>query len=293
MRVEIETTRFDELGYAGPFRAMEPDVARRVGERLVTEVITRRSSVYATGEADIPKLDFVRDRHLDSPLLARVCTDASILETVVALAGPDVLLWRSDLFVQGKSDKPTLPHQDKAFSGVRGNPGIGVEDGTMPRNVTVWLTFSEVSPERGGLFLAPRTHLEGVLPERPQAGGIFGKGRELARDFAPSEILDMQMGPGEFVVFDNLLVHGSHPNVTDSQRIAISIRFVPTSVVVDPHRSGSNAHGQRLDNYGAVLVSGHDTTRRNPLRALPTGRGAATLQDEVAYAEIPAARRSG
>jgi non-heme Fe2+,alpha-ketoglutarate-dependent halogenase len=104
--------RFGELGYAGPFRILPHDVALRLGERLALEVLSTDSPIYAHSPTDVAKLRYVRDRHLDSPLVYRLCVAAPIVDRIAALLGPDLLLWRSDFFVQSKDDRESLPHQD-------------------------------------------------------------------------------------------------------------------------------------------------------------------------------------
>src|SRR5262245_21102428 len=106
---KAEVDRFNERGFGEPFDLLPEDVAERVGSRIVEEVLAVRSPIYAHSQADIPKLLYIRDRHLDSPVLARLFSDGAIVRRLTSILGPNVLLWRSDFFVQGTDDRETMP----------------------------------------------------------------------------------------------------------------------------------------------------------------------------------------
>src|SRR4029453_7855911 len=129
------------------------------------------------------------------PLLARVLADAGIIGWMTRLLGPDVLLWRSDFFVQGAGDRETQPHQDKNFSGMRDIPALEGPDGGIALNVTAWIAFSEIDRRHGGLYLIPGSHHDGVLPEvaADPDRSIFGKGRVLARKYSDAERLEADL----------------------------------------------------------------------------------------------------
>lgn len=277
--------RFAERGYLGPYDLLPEATALAVGRRLADEVLPVRSPIYAHTQPDVPELHVIRDRHLDSPLLARVLTDHHLVARLVRLLGPDVLLWRSDFFVQGLGDRETQPHQDKRFSGKRDIPALERPDGGMPQNVTAWIAFTEIDRRHGGLYLVPGSHREGVLPEvpAPPESSIFGKGRVLARTFSDEDRLEIIARPGQLVLFGNLLVHGSYPTLApDTRRIAISARYVAAETLVNPRGTAMNGHGLALDRYGATLVAGSSAAFRGPLRAVPAPHAARPLEEEDA-----------
>ena len=279
---EGEIAQFVESGYLGPFDLLSGPTALRVGTRLAEELLPVRSPVYAHTSSDVARLLFVRDRHLDSPLLARVLTDERVVGRMTRLLGPDVLLWRSDFFVQGVGDRESLPHQDKNFSGMRNIPALEAAGGGIALNVTAWIAFSEMDRRRGGLYLVPGSHREGVLPEVPAEPekSIFGKGRVLARTFTDAERLELKLRPGQFVLFSNLLVHGSYP-VTGGEgtRIAISGRFTSTEALINPRGTDTSGHGLELSRYGAMLVAGSSAGFGGVLRAAPPGTAACPIEE--------------
>lgn len=280
-----ELEQFTERGYLGPYDLLPEATALAVGKRLVEEVLPVRSPSYAHCTPDVADLHRIRDRHLDSPLLARVLTDERVVGRMTRLLGPDVLLWRSDFFVQGSGDRETQPHQDKAFSGKRDIPALEAPGGGIPLNVTAWIAFTAIDRRRGGLFLVPGSHREGVLPEVPAdpERSIFGKGRVLARTFSDAERLEVVVRPGQLVLFGNLVVHGSYPvSEPDARRIAISARYVSAATLVNPRGTAVNGHGLELGRYGATLVAGSAAGFRGALRATPAASSTRPLEEEVA-----------
>ncbi|MEJ7597245.1 MAG: phytanoyl-CoA dioxygenase family protein [Kofleriaceae bacterium] len=279
-----EIAQFTEHGYLGPFELLPELTALAIGKRLADEVLPVRSPTYAHSPTDVPKLSFVRDRHLDSPLLARILGDERVVKRLTALLGPDVLLWRSDFFMQATGDRETLPHQDKNFSGMRNIPALEASEGGIARNITAWIAFTPMDRAQGGLYLVPGSHRDGVLPEVPAGveNSIFGKGGALARTFSDAERLDLTVRPGQFVLFTNLVVHGSYPIMhPDARRVAISARYVATDTLVNPLGTDVNGHGLELSRYGAMLVAGSAAGFRGVLRDAP-GSGMGPLEHEVA-----------
>jgi hypothetical protein len=215
-----ELAQFTERGYLGPYDLLPEATALAVGKRLADEVLPVRSPIYAHSQPDLADLHVTRDRHLDSPLLARVLLDHCVVGRMTRLLGLDVVLWRSDFFVQALGDRETQPHQDKNFSGKRNIPALEAPGGGIALNVTAWIAFTAMDRARGGLYLVPGSHRDGVLPEVPAdpARSIFGKGRVLARTYSDAERLELSMRPGQFVVFSNLVVHGSYPVSEPAER---------------------------------------------------------------------------
>jgi non-heme Fe2+,alpha-ketoglutarate-dependent halogenase len=280
-----ELAQFTERGYLGPFTLLPEATALAVGQRLADQVLSVRSPTYAGSQPDLADLLFTRDRHLDSPLLARVLIDHQLVERITRLLGPDVVLWRSDFFVQALGDRETQPHQDKNFSGKRDIPALEHPGGGIAHNVTAWIAFTAMDRAHGGLYLVPGSHREGVLPEvaADPARSIFGKGRVLARTYSDDERLELAMRPGQLVLFSNLVVHGSYP-VTEAsgRRIAVSARYVSTETLVNPRGSASHGHGLELGRYGATLVAGSSAGFHGALRAVPAASAARPLEDEDA-----------
>jgi non-heme Fe2+,alpha-ketoglutarate-dependent halogenase len=286
-----ELEMFERDGWLGPFDLFEPDLAARLLVRIREEVLPTRCAIYAHTRGDLPFVEHRRDRHLDSPLMFRIASAPPLTSRVASLLGPDVLLWRSDAFEQGPGDAATSPHQDGAFEATRATHPM-IEAGEdqqpvgrqlhpvavdIPLSIGAWIALTPVSKRTGTLWVVPGTHKE-VIAEVP-GQGFAGMKYVPSRQFAAVDGMAIEMRAGQFILFHNLLVHGSYP-VEEGRRFAWTTRYVSTQALIH-HRSNENAQGQDLSRWGAVLVAGQDRARRNVLRAAPPiGTGA--ILDEPA-----------
>ena len=77
--------RFGRDGYLGPYSLCSPD-----------EMAAVRPAIEQFLETDPPvSHSRVHNRHLDSRTVYHLATDSAIVERMVALYGPDLLLWRN------------------------------------------------------------------------------------------------------------------------------------------------------------------------------------------------------
>jgi len=286
---ELDT--FENDGWCGPFDLFEPALAARLLSRIREEVLPKRCEIYAHTRADIEVAEYRRDRHLDSPLMYRIAAANELVSLLPALLGPDILLWRSDAFEIGVGDPATSPHQDGAFEATRGtHPLIEVGPNQasvghqqipvqveIPLSVGAWIALTPVTRKTGSLWVVPGTHEEHIepVPGEGFAGMKFVPGVK----FEPSDGTAIEIQAGQFILFHNLLVHGSYP-VETGRRFAWTTRYVSTETKIH-QRSNINAQSQDLSRYGAVLVAGQDRHRHNVMRA-PPPVGPASIVDERA-----------
>lgn len=108
---------------------------------------------------------------------------------------------------------PVLPHQDTAYN-------------TRPLNrpLTVWIPFEEVSEASGALFYLPGSHKLGNL-EHESVDQVLWLTEDRLREHGEPQWRTYAGGPGSIGIHDSRLVHGSHPNRSDRERLALSVRF--------------------------------------------------------------------
>jgi non-heme Fe2+,alpha-ketoglutarate-dependent halogenase len=289
---------YQRNGFAGPFTLFGPELAAQLAHRLREEVFATRCQIYAHTHADPRTAAFRksldpesrRDRHLDSPLLYRMATAPEILTRLRHLLGPNILLWRSDTFEQSAGDKETGAHQDGVFDGLNPVPMIECGQGQapigrqtypceadIPLSINAWITFSPVRRESGAMWFVPGSH-RSVVPYVP-GEGTFGRPMVLSRSFHPDEGQVIEMAAGQFLLFDNLVVHGSYP-VERGWRLAWTPRYTSTQTLIHA-RTTVNAQFMDLTHYGALLVAGQDRTRHNVLRSPPSFGTCALLEERA------------
>ena len=199
-------------GYAGPFGLGSPGQMAFVGRQLTTTVFNR-----AGPNPDDP---FV-NRHLDSPLVAQLCTHPAIIAAVEPLLGPDLVVWRSLFFSKAPGSRDVLWHQDSHYWQIE-----------PPITVTAWLAIDRAQLADHCLEIIPGSHKAALThyPAPPQAQ--FPEAAHVAAaDLARA--LHLPVDSGSFVLFDRSLVHRSG-TAGPSRRLALSIRIAPAHVKIDP-----------------------------------------------------------
>jgi non-haem Fe2+, alpha-ketoglutarate-dependent halogenase len=151
--------RFSRDGFVGPFAL---DVPRGLLDRVaarVDDMLERQTQHPLYGRFS------VRDWHLLDEEMLSLLSHPHIAQTVAAILGPDLLLWRSKVFVKRPGEAPLGWHQEwGAFNGEEiGNdrpallPATHAQD--RPWNLTVWVALDDVTPDMGPIRFARGTHV--------------------------------------------------------------------------------------------------------------------------------------
>ena len=279
---------FRARGYATRLRCLPRDEMVAVYDE-VSELVRSPSPLF--DHADLDKLRYTRNRHLDSATVLDLACHPRILDVMEAVLGPDLVLWRSDFFVQGKTDPETMWHQDRQFSGPRRLPSLVIPDAggmapdrpyledemrgdvPIPISASVWLAISDTNRETGCVMVVEGSH-SGVIPVRKARPGektIFSKATVLDYTIPEDKVRYMELEAGEFFAFDRLTLHASVATSSTAPRIGLSLRYTIPDVLIYP-RYSVDGHGFSLENYRALLVRGGDRSRYNAARLEPAAQ---------------------
>ncbi len=152
--------QFEHQGFFGPIELELPrEMLARVAARL-DAMLTSRLVHPLYGRFS------VRDWHLMDQELLQVLTHPRIVNAVAGILGPDLLLWRSKVFVKRPGEGALGWHQEwGAFNGEEiGNDRPGLQPSTAamascePWNLTVWVALDDVKPDMGPIRFAAGTH---------------------------------------------------------------------------------------------------------------------------------------
>jgi non-heme Fe2+,alpha-ketoglutarate-dependent halogenase len=160
--------------------------------------------------------------HVKLPWAHAIVSDASILDAIEALIGPDILVFTSTMFVkEPNTDAVTLWHQDAAYFGLRPH-----------EHVTAWVALSAASEVAGCMTFisqqgAPRLFHHKVNAD---ANSINGAGQTIVEAFDQSAGVRATLKAGEFSLHHTLCAHSSPPNASSDRRIGLGISYVPTRV---------------------------------------------------------------
>ena len=249
-----ELKHWEQTGFIGPYTAWSP-----------SEIDSLLPTIRAAYERPSAVFGFrtIRDRHLDSQAIFSVGTHPAIIERCAELYGPDLILWRSNLFRKRPGGYEIGPHQGTNFPGiVKPIPAI------VPAvNITAWVALSDCSIENGCVQFFPGTHHKIYETKLSTSRGFFGRGIELVglEDIEP---VYMEIKRGQFFLFQETVVHCSDVNHSDSDRTGIGFRFTPTSTKVYDDNP-IDSRGMPLKRWHTILVSGKNNYGHNRIGGAP------------------------
>jgi NAD(P)-dependent dehydrogenase (short-subunit alcohol dehydrogenase family) len=172
------------------------------------------------------KREFHMERHLDSPAVRKLCQDEKLLEKLREYLGEEVVLWRSELWVNYPAQQ-LIPfwHQDCY-------PKLLTKTG---KTINVYIALTEVNQFNGFEFIDT-----GVIPTDLSVKAIDPfSGNPFFR--IPAELekkaISIVLKPGEFVLFTDELVHRSVCNTSGKVRLSLTLRVTQPGVEVSPSYS--------------------------------------------------------
>jgi hypothetical protein len=98
-------------------------------------------------------------------------------------------------------------------------------EATLPGAYSFWMPLEAADSTNGGIIVCPGSHRDGLVPHVPDASHPWHDVVDLkAGGIVP---LPVASTPGDVVVWDRFLVHGSDANVSGRSRRAMVLVFAP------------------------------------------------------------------
>jgi ectoine hydroxylase-related dioxygenase (phytanoyl-CoA dioxygenase family) len=189
--------------------------------------------------------------HLLLPSVYQAATQKPVLDQVASVLGNDLFLLSVDVFI-----KP--PHSDKIVNWHQDGNYWGFDPFDI---TTAWIAVTEATLANGCMQFAPKTHLDRLQHTETYAeNSALSRGQEIGMDMIKGDIISNELQRGQFSLHHCLLAHYSGPNTTDSPRIGLAARFMPTSI-------------RQLNTPGSsvILVRGEDHSCAFPYDRKPDG----------------------
>jgi ectoine hydroxylase-related dioxygenase (phytanoyl-CoA dioxygenase family) len=186
----------------------------------------------------------------------QVASHPQIVDMVQQVVGPDVILWGTTLFYKRALAGPeTGWHRDGQVWPIK-----------PLATTTVWIAATESNTQNGCLRVIPGSHSaqrvgEHVFQDRTD----MIVRRSLAKEeFDEGLARDIELEPGQMVMFDVYTVHGAAHNRGSIPRAGYALRFMPASSHFD-HDGAENRGepGYAHDTRALVLLRGSDRSGRN------------------------------
>ncbi|WP_072621957.1 phytanoyl-CoA dioxygenase family protein [Spirulina major] len=251
-----DITAFRQQGFLGPFRAFAPEDMSEIRKTLTEKVLPVPSaySPYPT-----------HCRHLDSETVYRVCSAPNIQAKVRSLFGSNLILWSSAIFDKA----PTQGHRVDVYPWHQDLYNWNLEP---MLSMTAWVAITAATAKNGCVEVIPGSHRKIIPPVRntnPNNSSRFNGMSADSAEFDASAAVPLELEPGEFVLFNERTVHGSHPNRSRNRRIGIGVRITIPLVKTD-------------DAFPCIPLCGQDEMGFNayqePPQGEPSDRWEQTLQ---------------
>ena len=167
-----------------------------------------------------------------SPYLRSISLLPVLLRHVEELLGS-----KSEMVVENALLKPPFIGRDKPW-----HQDSAIFD--LPVDCPVvgaWISLDQADEENGCMQVIPGSHKKGAVPH------YMLKDWQLCdRDVPEGETVNIPLNPGDCLLWDGLLFHGSQPNKSSRRRRALQFHYKPASVPWIKKE-------ERLKNFDGVL----------------------------------------
>ena len=223
--------QFHREGYLGPLKMCEPD------EMLSLHPEMQRIHETPMVGPDGPHSNATHNRHLDQRSIYDLSTHPAILERMKQIMGEDLLLWRTNFFTKYPGGKEIPWHQYLNYWPIE--PAVVI---------SALIAIDKTTTENSCIELIPGTHRRVVKHVKAHEDMAFP---EMADPDVvdTSKAVQLEMEPGEFILFNERTMHHSEPNRSQLRRMALAVRVIIPCVRVLKYDS---------DNHGVVVISGQD-----------------------------------
>jgi ectoine hydroxylase-related dioxygenase (phytanoyl-CoA dioxygenase family) len=232
---------FHDNGYIGPFAAVSSEEMAVIREHIDSNVLTRQG----------PSRSIMQSRHMDSKVVFDLASHPTIIDRMSSLYGPDLILWATNFFNKEAGGCEIPWHQDLNYWPLE--PLL---------NISAWIAIDDVKIDNSCVQILPGSHKK-IVPHIPSREGMaFGEEAD-ERYFDKSNLINMELNPGEFFLFNEKLLHHSEPNRSQRRRMGMSVRV--TLPIVKIEQDISPLHS----GHCAILVRGEDYMGFNRLMEPP------------------------
>jgi ectoine hydroxylase-related dioxygenase (phytanoyl-CoA dioxygenase family) len=187
-----------------------------------------------------------------------------ILDLVEQIAGPDLILRGTAAFYKRPGKGPaTAWHRDASVQPI-----------TPLCSTHVWIAASESRIDNACLRFLPGSHKAKDAGQHNydqlHADGTVGPAL-IAGEIDPSGAVDIELEPGQMVIFDVFTAHASQPNSGKRERASYALRYMPATSHYDhegtPPELSTNGYGHHTRPL--ILVRGVDRAGNDLKRGHP------------------------
>ena len=113
-------------------------------------------------------------------------------------------------------------------------------------NVSAWIAIDDVKIENACLKVIPGSHLNGLRPHETDSREKIALDQTVKQDqFEQNKAVNIELSPGQVVIFDVYLIHGSNANTSGKRRAGLVYRYMPSTSLFDrsvPDKTNQSGH---------------------------------------------------
>jgi ectoine hydroxylase-related dioxygenase (phytanoyl-CoA dioxygenase family) len=235
-----QTRQFHEQGFLGPFRLWDESETDGIKAMLEERFIDNLDSRIPYNNQFLTHAEFTE-------LLKR----PQLTDRMASIMGEDLFLWRVGCFNKPPNDpnpKEVPWHQDRNYWPLE------------PMMVcSARLAVDDVDLENSCMHVIPGTHRE-MVPHIPAREDQEFHEQADPEHYDESKAVPLILKSGEFVLFNERLMHWSAKNRSDRRRLGLAIRVLPPQVRVMSYD---------CEDHGLVQIRGGDPLTFNRLVVPP------------------------
>ena len=187
--------------------------------------------------------------HKVSPLMLDIARQATVIDVLTTVVGPNVKMMQSMLFMKSAGKPGQAWHQDEAHIPTRDRSLTGV-----------WIALDDATVDNGCLWVLPCSHRAGVLypirdhgdPRFDPTPGAYGFDR------TEEDAVPVELPAGSAVIFDGYLLHRSLPNRRGGMRRALVNHYMSAESLLPWFPPAGDETMATVDHRDIVLVAGRD-----------------------------------
>ena len=248
---DVELKRYKNDGYIIPkWRFSDDDV--RLMQELVGEII-KLNPGHQQEQFVCPHLPKGATKPMNSSRhreFLKLATTAGLRSGLNQIIGKDILLWGSQLFCKPAMTGMEIPwHQDGAYWPIK-----------PLANVSAWIAIDDVKIENACLKVIPGSHLNGLRPHETDSREKIALDQTVKQDhFDQDKAVNIELSPGQVVLFDVYLIHGSTANTSGKRRAGLVYRYMPSTSLFDrsiPDKTNQSGHLVSYKNRPLFQIHG-------------------------------------
>ena len=259
--MDIDACTLERDGFVVLRKVSTPDILERCRKTLVDVIgYAERdledpfNAYYLRHRADQGVLYDLYQRH---PQMRDMAQNDRVLDALEAVLGRDIFLYENSVVYKPKGRQNGVPfHQDF------------ISRPDEPIKFIAWMAVDRVTKDGGALKVIPGSHKQGFLPWHRVKG-------ETHHDRINPEALDLkgqvhvELEPGDVLIFNQLVVHGSDEMHTDSLRLVYRASYQGFDEIYVPRGAPVVMRGGTPDTLARRFPRPHQERRKSVLvRAL-------------------------